>query len=304
MFDENALFELSEAHASVDLDQTPAGRENDRSNGSSKGQPAAKPYGEVDSKINLLFKLIRDLKSLANRACEAAVREAARATKIEETAGAELTALRLQLKEKTEALEACDRIRQERDAIAQEKIDRLEAALRDKEDEIEGCHSRARTLFAEIDGLQRRLNEVAGGMRQAEARFREFAEQQQGRITLLSEELEIKESLLQAKDDAMRQLVEESRLAIAALEERLQAVDAILQVKNAELQEQQAALQVNAANEKILAQLMQDLTVQSQALMAELCEKSDLVTELENRSHAALENPMVLLDSDLQEALR
>jgi chromosome segregation ATPase len=302
MFDENALFEISE-FIKIEQDETRAAhRAASKANGSHRAP--AEQYREVDSKVNLLFRLIRDLKALANRACEAAVRESARATKAEETAAAELTGLRLQLKERSEALDARDRALREHETISHEKIGRLEAAVREKEEQIEGCHNRARALLAEIDSLQARLNEVAGGMRQAEARFRELAEQQQARINFLNEELEIKEGLLQAKEEAMRQLVEESRGAISSLEERLQAVDAVLEIKDAELREQQAALQANAANEKILAQLMQDLTVQSQALMAELSETNDLISELENRSHMELENGLKMMGNELQEPLR
>jgi hypothetical protein len=301
MFDENALVEISESVTRIE--QAEARAAHPAPNKVNGSQPPPDRYREVDSKVNLLFRLIRDLKALANRACEAAVRESARATKVEETAAAEVTSLRLQLKEKSEALDARDRAFREQQTLSQEKIDHLEAVVREKEEQIEGCHDRARSLLTEIDNLQARLNEVAGGMRQAEARFREFAEQQQGRIAFLTEELEIKEGLLQVKEEAMQQLVEESRVSIGLLEERLQAVDAVLQVKDAELREQQAALKSNAVNEKILAQLMQDLTVQSQALMAELCEKNDLVAGLETRSHLALESAALLPTNELQEPL-
>jgi hypothetical protein len=49
---------------------------------------------------------------------------------------------------------------------------------------------------------------------------------------------------------------------------------------------------------------MQDLTVQSQSLMAELCEKNDLVAGLETRSHLALESAALLPMNELQEPLR
>jgi chromosome segregation ATPase len=205
-------------------------------------------------------------------------------------AGAELISLRLQLKEKTEALDARDRALREREAIAKEKIEALEAALREKEEQIEGCQRRAQALLGEIDGLNGHLTEVASGMKQAEARFRDFAEQQQGRISFLCQELKVKEGLLQAKEDAMRQLEDESSLAISSLKDRLRASDSVLQTKEAELRDKRAALEANAANEKMFAQLMQELAAQSQALMAELSEKSELVSELENKTYRSFDN--------------
>jgi hypothetical protein len=89
MFDENALVEISESVTSIE--QAEARAAHPAPNKVNGSQPPPDRYREVDSKVNLLFRLIRDLKALANRACEAAVRESARATKVEETAAAEVT---------------------------------------------------------------------------------------------------------------------------------------------------------------------------------------------------------------------
>jgi vacuolar-type H+-ATPase subunit I/STV1 len=134
-------------------------------------------------------------------------------------------------------------------------------------------------------------------MKQAEARFRDFAEHQQGKISFLCQELKTKDHLLQAKDDALRQLDDESRSVISSLENRLQAIDAILQIKDAELREQQSALETNATREKTFAQLMQQLAVESEALMAELWEKNELVTELENKTYRSFDNGIALEQS-------
>jgi chromosome segregation ATPase len=292
MFEENALFEISEASNSNGADHQAAILDGDLSSVKTGGQDPAgwKSHAELDSQANLLFGLIRDFKSLAGRACDAALREALHASKLEEMAGAELISLRLQLKEKIDALDASDRTLREREAIAKEKIDTLEAALKEKEEQLENCQNRARTLLGEVEGLNGRLNEAASAMKQAEARFRDFAEQQQGRISFLRQELKSKENLLQAKEDEMRQLGDESRLAISSLEERLQAIDAVLQIKDTELRDKQTALETNAAHEKVFAQLMQQLAVESQALMSELWEKNELVAELENKTYCSFDN--------------
>jgi DNA repair exonuclease SbcCD ATPase subunit len=303
MFEETALFEISNLNGTdhpLVIDHSDAANVKT----DSQAAVACKSHQELDSQANLLFGLIRDFKMLAGRACDAALREARRASELEKIAGLELTSLRLQLEEKMAALEARDRMLRERELIAKEKADALEIALRDKEEQLENCQSRARALLGEVEGLNARLNEAASAMKQAEARFRDFAEQQQCRISFLSQELKTKENLLQAKDEEMRQLDDESRLAISSLEERLQAIDAILHVKDAELREKQAVLETNAAHEKILAQLMQELTVQSQALMAELWEKNDLVSELENKAYPSCENGFDLEhDGAIQEPL-
>lgn len=297
MFEENALSEISELPTLNDARNEPVTVNADAGTGGNADgrQPSGvKSPLELGSQANLLFGLIRDFKLLADRACDAAVREARHSSKLEEMAGAELTSLRLQLKEKIEALDARDSTLREREAIAKEEIVSLEVILRDKEEQLENCQARARALLGEIDGLNLRLNEAASAMKQAEARFRDFADHQQGKISFLSQELKNKDNLLQAKDDALRQLNDESRLTISSLESRLQAIDAILESKDAELREKQCALETTAAHEQTFAQLMQQLAVESQALMAELWEKNELVAELENKTYRSFDNGFVL----------
>jgi chromosome segregation ATPase len=307
MFEENAPFEIAEP-PTVDATKIEPSSANGNAAASTKAesQPQVgwKSHRELDSQANLLFGLIRDFKLLADRACDAAVREARHGAMLKEVASAELTSLRLQLKEKTEALDERDRTLREREAIAQAKIDSLEIALHDKEEKLEDCQTRARALLGEIDGLTLRLSDATSAMKQAEARFRDFAEQQQGKISFLCQELKSKDNLLQAKEDALSQLDDESRSAISSLENRLQAIDAILDSKDAELREKQSVLDTKAAHEKTFAQLMQQLAVESEALMAELWEKNELVSELENKTYSSFENGFPLEQSDaVQERL-
>jgi vacuolar-type H+-ATPase subunit I/STV1 len=293
MLEENALFEISESITLKDAKNEPGTCNAAAGSGGSADsqQPAdGKSTLGLDSQANLLFGLIRDFKLLADRACDAAVREARHSSKLEEMAGAEITSLRLQLKEKIEALEARDRVLREREAVAKEKIDALEMALRDKVEQLENCQDRSQALLGEIDGLNVRLNEAAGAMKQAEARFRDFADHQQAKISFLSQELKHKDNQLQAGDAALQQLDEESQAAISSLEVRLQTIDAILETKDAELREKQSALENTAAHEKTFAQLMQQLAVESQALMAELWQKNELVAELENKTYRSYDN--------------
>ncbi len=306
MFGDNTLSEIS-VNPAVNGNniEAPTGDADDAGSGKKVSQHKTGANAqELDSKASLLFGLIRDFKVLADRACAAALRESHHSSTVEEMAGAELSSLRLQLKEKIEALDSRDSTLREREALAKNKVEALESALRDKEEELENCQIRARALFGEMENLNVRLNDAANAMKQAESRFRDFAEHQQGKISFLCQELKSKEHLLQAKEAEMRQLDEESRLLISSLENRLQTIDGVLQIKDAELREQQSALESTAAHEKAFAQLMQELTVQSEALMAELSEKNELVSELENKTYSSFDNAFVLEQSDaVQERL-
>jgi hypothetical protein len=276
MFEDNALFELSQTLSVSEAQSGCFAAPAIPSEGEEITQQDADPVSpDVACQANVLFKLIRDLKALADRACDAAIRETEHSSKLED---------------KIAALDARDLVMRDREALAKEKITALETALREKEEQLESCQARSRALLCEMDGLNLRLNEAAGAMKQAEARFREFAEHQQVKIGFLCQEIKNKDTLLQSKDVALKQLDEESRLTISALETRLQAIYAILETKDAELREKESALETTVAHEKTVAQLMQQLAVESQALMTELWEKNELVATLENKTYRSFEN--------------
>jgi hypothetical protein len=293
MFDETTQIEVSGTftfnEAEIESVNNNAERSDDSSE-NSRQDAGAEPSLSIDVQANLLRELFHEFKSLADRACDTALREAQHSAQVEELAGAELINLRLQLKEKDEAIESRDRAQRERDAVAKEKIDSLENILRDKDAQLENCHGRSRALLGEIDGLNVRLNEAATAMKLAEIRFRDFAEHQQGAISELRNEVVAKENLLQLKDVALRRMDEGSRVTIRALETQLQIAKANLETKEGELRESETALQTLAAREETVTQLMEQLAAESQNLMAELREKNLLVSGLESKMHRSCDN--------------
>ena len=293
MFDESTQIDVTELlnfnEAEIKFVYPDAERAEARGE-STPPEPGSEPPLELDAQANLLRGLLHEIKSLTDRACDTAVREAQRSAQVEEMAGVELINLRLQLKEKNEALDARDRALREREALAKEKIESLQIISRDKDAQLENCHTRSRGLLGEIDGLNLRLNDAATAMKQAESRFRDFAEHQQGTMSELRDEVKAMEDSLQGKDAALRQLDEESRMAIGALERRLQTANANLETKEAELREKAAALQAAASCEQTVAQMMQQLAAESQTIMAELREKDQLVSEIENKLYRPFDN--------------
>jgi chromosome segregation ATPase len=252
--------------------------------------PGAEPSRELDAQADLVRGLLHEFKSLTLRACDTAVREAQHSAQVEELAGVEVGSLRLQLKEKSETLDARERKWQEREAAANERIESLETVLRDKDAQLENCQTRSRTLLGEIDGLNLRLNEAATAIKQAETRFRDFADHQQSKINDLRDEVKAKEDALQGKDAALRQLDETSRATISDLEMQLQTARINLETKEDALREKEAALQAAASREQTVTQLIQQLAAESQRLMAELREKNQLVSEMENKTYRPFDN--------------
>jgi chromosome segregation ATPase len=256
-------------------------------------QAPSEPAPELDAQANVLRGLLHEFESLTVRACDTAVREAQHSAQVEELAGVEVARLRLQVKEKSEALDARDREAGEREAMAGEKIQLLETALRDRDAQLENCQTRSRALLGEIDGLNLRLNEAATAIKQAETRFRDFADHQQGKINELRDEVKTKEEALQEKDTALRQLDEASRATIGDLERLLQTTLLSLKTRETEVSEKDAALQAAASREQAVTQLMRQLTAESQRLMAELRERNQLVAAMENKTYRSFDDVIV-----------
>jgi chromosome segregation ATPase len=245
---------------------------------------------EFDAQADVLRGLLQEFKSLTNRACETAVREAQHSAHIEELAGIEVVTLKQQLKDKTEALAFQNKEFQERNAIAGSKIDSLEIQLREKAAQLENCQTRSQGLLGEIDGLNLRLNEAASAIKQAETRFRDFADHQQSKINALRDEVKAKDDALQAKDAELKQLDETLRATVGDLERQLEMARANLDAKEITLREKDAALQAAASREQAITQLFQQLAAESQRLMNELREKNQLVSEMENRTYRSFDN--------------
>ena len=74
---------------------------------------------DIASQTDQLLELINELKSITDRACDAAVRESECAERIDDSKGTEVADLQVRLKEKEEALAARDAALRERDAIAE-----------------------------------------------------------------------------------------------------------------------------------------------------------------------------------------
>lgn len=244
---------------------------------------------ELDSQAELVRGLLQEFKSLTVRACDTAVREAQHAANVEELAGVEFGNLKLQLKARSEALDLQQRQFQTLQSASAEKIDSMEIALRDKDAQLQSCQGRSGALLAEIDGLNLRLNEAASAIKQAETRFRDFADHQQHKINDLREEVKAQQQALQEKDSALEQLEQTSRATIGELERQLQSAMIQLEAKEIVVRDKEAALQAAAAREHAITQLIQQLAAESQRLMAELREKNQLVSEIENRSYRPLD---------------
>jgi hypothetical protein len=117
-------------------------------NGANHANATANKGGPNDSDIasqtDQLLELINELKSITDRACNAAVRESECAERIEESKETEVANLQVRLKENEEALAVRDAALREREEISKAKIKiwkfscEKEDSTRGREIEVEG----------------------------------------------------------------------------------------------------------------------------------------------------------------------
>ena len=125
-----------------------------------------------DSQIhtNRLLKLFNELRSFADQACEAVLREARCADHIEETMEAEIKALQEQIKVKEEFLQARDIALTRFEETANAKFAGLENRIQDQESQLKNREIQLQQLASERDFLANRLRETELAVAQAEDR--------------------------------------------------------------------------------------------------------------------------------------
>ncbi|HET8562453.1 MAG TPA: hypothetical protein VFM35_01145 [Candidatus Binatia bacterium] len=247
---------------------------------------AGERLGDIGTQTNLLLNLIDELRSITDRACHAAVREAECADRIEESKETELASLQIQLKEREESLQARDTALTELERISKARIEELENRLRDNEAQLASRDSELDRLQAEFDCLMDRLN-------QAElARSNGSAKHLEAELANVRHQLEEREACVQAKNSILEELEADLREKISDLQLRLQTTENRLQSCEAELKEKETLIQAAAGKEAEIGKLIARLSSECDKLSSELCQKSGLVARLEKKERRSLGNGM------------
>src|SRR5262245_24086894 len=113
-----------------------------------------------NSHTNHLLKLFDELRSFADQACDAVIREARCADRIEETMAVEITALQEQIKEKEEFLQARDLIQARFEETTNAKLAELGSRIEDQERQLKNREIQLQHLASERDFLIGRVRET------------------------------------------------------------------------------------------------------------------------------------------------
>ena len=231
---------------------------------------------DIASQTDQPLELINELKSITDRACDAAVRESECAERIEESKGTEVSNLEIRLKEKEDALAARDAALRERNEISKAKIQDLEIQLRERKTQLE-------VREIEVGDLKANLREMTTRLHGVESQAEEASGRLGAEMSELARQLKETQTELEAKEHQLRHADGDLKARNQDLEVRLQDLESRLQSREAELKEKDNLIQAAAAREVEIGKLISRLSEECRKLSAELHEKSRIVAQLEKK---------------------
>ena len=212
--------------------------------------------------------------------CDAALREAESADRIQESKEIEIARLRTELKQKDESLQAQAAALARFEETSRTKLAELENRIQDKEAQL-------RLFISERDDLVNRLEEAERAAKQMESEARQFAQRLEAEVASVRLEMQKREEAVAARERALTQVEVDLRANIRSLQFRLQNTEAKLLSCETELKEKEKVIQAAAVRETEIGKLIERLSSECEKLTAELCEKKLMLTQLEDKIRQA-----------------
>jgi chromosome segregation ATPase len=217
---------------------------------------------------------------LPTEPCDAALREAESADRIQESKEIEIARLRTELKQKDESLQAQAAALARFEETSRTKLAELENRIQDKEAQL-------RLFISERDDLVNRLEEAERAAKQMESEARQFAQRLEAEVASVRLEMQKREEAVAARERALTQVEVDLRANIRSLQFRLQNTEAKLLSCETELKEKEKVIQAAAVRETEIGKLIERLSSECEKLTAELCEKKLMLTQLEDKIRQA-----------------
>ena len=239
---------------------------------------------DSNTHTNHLLRLFDELRSFADQACDAVIREARCADRIEETMAVEIEALQEQIKEKEELLQARDLVLARFEETTNAKLAELGSRIEDQERQLNNREIQLQHLASERDFLVGRVRETELAAEQAEARARQHTERIEAEFIDLRLQLERCEESLAARELALSRHEGDLRTRIQNLQLRLQETEAKLATREKELKQKESLIDAAAVRETEIGRFIERLSSECEKLSAELCEKRLLITRLQDKT--------------------
>jgi chromosome segregation ATPase len=256
--------------------------------------PVAPPFSfddancvlDIEVRADQLLLYIDKITSLADRACNTAIRQTETAQLLERSRSVELGSLRDQLdKQRGQYQEQqLTLVRLEHESRAQ--IATLENRLQEIErhrDSV-GVQAELRKLQAENTAL---ADQLAAARADSNAASRKPAATDQ-ELTELRQQLAQREETIENKNRAIKETERGYISKIKELEGRLSAVESDLQTQEAQLKEKEAILKLSVVKELEVGNLIKRLSAECATLSSQLQERNQKLGEIE----ASKSNPI------------
>jgi chromosome segregation ATPase len=225
---------------------------------------------------NQFVNAINGLKSLSDRMCDAADREAERGAQTEKSEQTELASLRLQVKE--ESLKVRALALRELEEVWKAKIEQTEYQLRGREVRLNIREKELAALTSKVYRFINRLN-------QTESESQKKTERLEAEVTELRQKLEERdERAVAIESPPVTPEVNQSE-TIKDLELRLQSAESKLRSYEAELKQKELLIQTAATKEAEIGKLISRLSSECERLSSELQNKSLKPEATEKKEH-------------------
>ena len=232
---------------------------------------------------NRLLKLFNELRSFADQACDAVLREARCADHIEETMQAEIKALQEQIKAKEEFIQARDIAIARFEETSNARFAGLESRIQDQESQLKNREIQLQQLASERDFLAGRLRETELAAAQAEDRAHQL-ERMEAEFTNLRLEVEKREASLSERESTFARHEGELRTKLQHIQLRLRETESKLASREKELKQKDTLIDAAAVREMEIGRFIERLSSECEKLSAELCEKRLLISQLQDKT--------------------
>lgn len=239
---------------------------------------------EIETHAKRLFTLVNDLRSMTDRACDAALREAEYADRIEADMKTELTDLQGELKQKEELLSATELALTTVEQTSRAQAAEFERLIQQKESQLNSREIQWRELTSEKENLVCRLNAAELAAVQAESQARQLAERVETELDSLRLEINQREESLAARELHVSRIEADLKANIHNLQRRLDESEAKLAHQEKENKQKDRVIEAAGRREAEIARLIERLSSECERLSAELCEKTLTIERLGDRT--------------------
>ena len=268
---------VKEAVAPFDTERESARQpSSDPEPATANGMSPLSSISQLQEQANRLLEFIDELRTIADQACDSAVRHAESAQRTEIQNRAAIESLQQEIKQSNVALSVRTLALQQLEESSKQQIANLENRLNQNGSTIEQKQR-------ELDEQRSRMQWVEDRAKQAAHDAQQRADAFQSEIANLKAQIANRDEIIQNKNATIRQIDEDKRKQQEDLQASLRLAQAQLSEKTNELAQREAVFQATAAKEAEIGRLIARLSTECDKLSGELIEKSRRIAQLESQ---------------------